>query len=685
MAARETVSLSFKADIGDLKREIGSIPGITKTEAAKMVRELETGYNRAERAAKKAAQATKTSWSDVAKGALAVGASIAGAGAAIVAFGQRMADLNNQLTDTATRTGLTIEQVAGLKLAAEGSGVQFASLEKQLNQLPKVMLEVANGGGRAAAAFERMGIDVRDAATGGLRPASEVLPEVFEGLNRLPDAASKSATAMKIFGVEAGGALVQSGAIENLDAFVALSSQYGITTGPQATQSAAEFQRQMATLGMVTDGVLAKTLEQFGGVGGLSDALGYASQAVIVMGAVFNEVFGELNKQIQGIIGPILEVAIEAIDGDMVGALKAAQRNAGEFGSALLGLAPGVGTVRLAGAAMRGVEKGTKEAKEAAEALSRTLASTPRAPGASTGGGGGGTGGTDTAKAEAAALREQAAAAERLVQIQEASALAVMGAQERINEEYRRQIEAIDLLEEQSGAHAEAELARNAVALETSLKTRELQEEGIRKLRQMEDRRADEELAHVRAVDAARRQATDLWLSSVGSVAMALSNSFAEGSAAAKGFFIVSQGVAMAQAIIQSRAASMAALAPPPLGLGPVAGAPLAVATRAAGAVQAGLIAAQTVTAFADTPRPMLAGPQGMTATFAPGDRVIAGRDDSDLVRQMQRAGIGTGGGAQVIVRDADRHHGRYGRDPMRPPERYNPLRARAGRIPGRR
>jgi pyrrolidone-carboxylate peptidase len=97
-----------------------------------------------------------------------------------------MADLNNQLTDTATRTGLTIEQVAGLKLAAEGSGVQFASLEKQLNQLPKVMLEVSNGGGRAAAAFERMGIDVRDAATGGLRPASEVLPEVFEGLNRLP-------------------------------------------------------------------------------------------------------------------------------------------------------------------------------------------------------------------------------------------------------------------------------------------------------------------------------------------------------------------------------------------------------------------------------------------------------------------------------------------------------------------
>lgn len=682
MAARETVNLSFKADIGDLKREIGSIPGITKTEAAKMVRELETGYNRAERAAKKAAQATKTSWSDVGAGAVAVGAAIAGSGAAIVAFGQRMADLNNQLTDTATRTGLTIEQVAGLKLAAEGSGVQFGSLEKQLNQLPKVMLDVARGSGAAAATFKAMGIDVRDAATGGLRPASEVLPEIFEGLNRLPDAASKSATAMQIFGVKAGGALVQSGAIENLDAFVALSSQYGISTGPQATQAAAEFQRQMATLGMVTDGVLAQTLEQFGGVGGLSDALGYASQAVIVMGAVFAEVFGELNKQIQGLLGPILEVAMHAIEGDMVGALRSAQRNAGEFGDALLGLAPGVQAVRMAGAAMRGVEKGTAQAAIAAEQLNRTLSATPRAPGGAVGVGGGG---ADAAKAEADALKEQAAATERLASIRDAATLAAMDAQSRLTEEYRRQIEVIDRLEEESGAHAEAQMARDAVTVEFREAQYSEHVEQINRIRQAEDRRAAEELTHVRAVEAARRQATGLWLESVGAVSSALAGSFEGYSAAARGFFVVSQGVAIAQAIIQSRAASMAALAPPPLGLGPVAGAPLAVATQTAGAVQAGLIAAQTIAAFADTAGVMRAGPAGMSASFAPRDLVVAGRDESDLVRQMQRAGIGSGGGAQVMVRDADRHHGRYGRDPMRPPERYNAVRARSGRIPGRR
>jgi Holliday junction resolvasome RuvABC DNA-binding subunit len=137
MASRETVSLSFKADIGDLKREIGSIPGITKTEAAKMVRELETGYNRAERAAKKAAQATKTSWSDVATGLSSVKGLVFDAGTAIVAFGQRMADLNNQLTDTATRTGLTIEQVAGLKLARRGRASSSPALRSSSTNCPR--------------------------------------------------------------------------------------------------------------------------------------------------------------------------------------------------------------------------------------------------------------------------------------------------------------------------------------------------------------------------------------------------------------------------------------------------------------------------------------------------------------------------------------------------------------------
>ena len=281
MAARETVSLSLKADISDLKRELGSIPGITKKQASKMARELQTQYNKAERAAKKAAKSTKASWADAGRGAAQVGAAVAGAAVAVVAFGQHMADLNNQLTDTATVSTLAVEQIAGIKLAAEGSGVAFASVEKGLRALPKVMNDAANGTGAAAGAFDDLGISVRDASTGGLRDASEVLPEIFEALNGLPDQASKSAAAMDIFGAKAGGALVQSGAIENLDTFVGLASEFGISTGPKAAKAAADFQRQMASLKLVTEGSAARISEMIGGMEGLSTGLVVAAQGII--------------------------------------------------------------------------------------------------------------------------------------------------------------------------------------------------------------------------------------------------------------------------------------------------------------------------------------------------------------------------------------------------------------------
>lgn len=75
-------------------------------------------------------------------------------------------------------------------------------------------------------------------------------------------------------------------------------------------------------------------------------------------------------------------------------------------------------------------------------------------------------------------------------------------------------------------------------------------------------------------------------------------DAFGEESAMYKAMFVASQALAIAQTIISSQTAAMAALAPPPVGLGPVAGAPYAAAIRMMGAVSAGLIAAQTFVGF---------------------------------------------------------------------------------------
>lgn len=55
------IDLKVSADIGDLRRQLESIPGITAEQARLMVAELDRGYRRAEKAAASAAKATRAS------------------------------------------------------------------------------------------------------------------------------------------------------------------------------------------------------------------------------------------------------------------------------------------------------------------------------------------------------------------------------------------------------------------------------------------------------------------------------------------------------------------------------------------------------------------------------------------------------------------------------------------------
>ncbi len=182
----------------------------------------------------------------------------------------------------------------------------------------------------------------------------------------------------------------------------------------------------------------------------------------------------------------------------------------------------------------------------------------------------------------------------------------------------------------------------------------------------------------------AQRAGLDAVLSSSQDLAAGLSGAFVDGSAAARAFYGVSQAIAASGAIISGLQASVAALLPPPVGLGPVAGAPLSAAMSAFGFAQAGVIAAQTVASFADTPGPVRAGGHGMAATFAPGDTVIAGRDTRDIQRQLD--GASGASGPVVVERDVYRHLGRYGaRDALRAPKAYEQVRRQARRTPGRR
>jgi hypothetical protein len=257
-------------------------------------------------------------------------------------------------------------------------------------------------------------------------------------------------------------------------------------------------------------------------------------------------------------------------------------------------------------------------------------------------------------------------------------------AQDRSANSKRRSAQASKEQAEAEKAHAEA--AKEAQALLAEEREKIAQREQEARTAEHEAMKAETAriLEQAELEKEARRGVTDMTLASVGVMSSALEGAFNEGSAAAQTFYVVSQGIAAAGAIISGLQASVAALLPPPIGLGPTFGPPLATATAAFGYAQAGAIAAQTVASFADTPGPVRAGGHGMAATFAPGDTVIAGRDTRDIQRQLN--GAGGSSGPVVVERDVYRHLGRYGaRDALRAPKAYEQVRRQARRTPGRR
>jgi hypothetical protein len=555
---------------------------------------------------------------------------------------QSVADARNNLTDLSTRSGVARETIAGLKVAADGSGVSFSKIEGILGRLPKTMSDVQAGSKRQADAFRALGVSVTN-ADGTLRSADAVFRESLQAIGSLATETDKAAAATQLFGRQGTYLLQALGDPAALESFVSLASRSAIAMEANAN-AAAQFQRDMA--------VLTLQFESFKAT--FTDLTGLENFPIIVAGivkgaeTVFEEFFQYFRRRVEGVKDVFLGLA--DLDFDRVGDGLYAIARSNIFGDRGL-IATGIDAYSEAHFEIRQLARSVGELRSAtrgAEGLEFRFQQDDEPPGA-----------VDTTADETAKIAEQTKAQEQLRDITVEAQLAMMSNEAQLMAQYDEKLEQIAQLAEASGDYEEAHHARLAVT------------------RQMES-----DLHSMRMQQASQLQS--MYLSTAGTIANTLAQSFEQGSAAAYTFYVVAQGVAAAQAIIQSRAAAMAALAPPPLGLGPVAGVPLATATRVKGAVEAAAIMATTAVGFADTPGLQRVGYGGMTASFAPGDLVVAGRDEGDLVRQMQRAGIGSGG-TQVLIRDTDSHRGRYGRDPLRAPDRYGLIKRRAGRIPGRR
>lgn len=314
----KSIAINYTADTSKLEKALKRIPQATNKQGSAAVSNLEANFRKMSAAATKAAKRINAKMKSIGKGMGRVGAATAAVGVGAVALGQQFADLTNELTDASTKTGIAIDTLAGLRLAAEGSGLQFSNLESGLIKFQGSMDGAARGSKNLSDTFEKLGVDVTT-STGELRSADDVFNEVVESLGAIENSTERNSQAMLLFGRSAGPALIQSGALDNLEGMKTLAGEFGIAIDEQGVQGMARFQRSMASLKTVGLGTMQTLIDQIaGGSGGkgLADGLDFVTRQIIFFGSVGGDVVSVLGQGFESLFG-VIQAAALALSGDV--------------------------------------------------------------------------------------------------------------------------------------------------------------------------------------------------------------------------------------------------------------------------------------------------------------------------------------------------------------------------------
>lgn len=269
---KRDISMSIIADTRRYQAEMAKIPGMTDKAAAKaaqrMVNQEQKRIKDEERLRRRAAKdqeklaketADKTAAAyQAAAGAIAAGfAAAAAAGAGLLTLGQDVADARNELSDLSVETGISADTLAALRFGANAAGKDLGNLTSGIAQFAKRMAQAERAGGTLGQVFAGLGVELRD-TNGDLRSADDVFRQTVQALASVEDETTRTAAAMELFG-KSGGQLVNVTQVlgGDFDLFAGAVEQVGIGMEGGA-QNAADFQRAMAVLSQVMDGLKAQ-------------------------------------------------------------------------------------------------------------------------------------------------------------------------------------------------------------------------------------------------------------------------------------------------------------------------------------------------------------------------------------------------------------------------------------------
>lgn len=175
---------------------------------------------------------------------------VAGLGAAIVgpafALVKSFAQASNDIADTADKIGISTQALQELRYAAKLSGIETEGFDKAMVKLGKSMAEASIGTGEGLAAFQALGIEVKDRVTGRLKSVDQVLPQIADMFAKIGSAGAKNTLAMRIFGQEgANMSLLLSKGSEGIRDLRLEALALGSVIGDKTLKRAGEFNNQL--------------------------------------------------------------------------------------------------------------------------------------------------------------------------------------------------------------------------------------------------------------------------------------------------------------------------------------------------------------------------------------------------------------------------------------------------------
>jgi hypothetical protein len=307
-------TVTYRAEISDLRKKLASIPDITGAEARKAVAELNKSIRAVEKAQTRAVKSAKATSAGVTSSFGGMVSSIApvppaisaipgplgmvtaGLGAAAAAT-YKLADANSQWVDQtltmADTIGVEANTVIALGAALNAGGQDISAAQTGMAAFTKTLDDAQQGNTAAAEKFERLGIAVTD-ASGEIRDTEAVFRDTLDALAAMGTGVEKSGASMDIFGSKGSRFVAALGdGSAALDKWGAAAAEAGAVIDSGAIAASTAMDEAMARLTLSTTGAASSFGEAFTPnvvasidavaklvtmVGGLADALQTAGQ-----------------------------------------------------------------------------------------------------------------------------------------------------------------------------------------------------------------------------------------------------------------------------------------------------------------------------------------------------------------------------------------------------------------------